>query len=346
MALRLRRGTDLERQSVIFAEGELVYTTDTKSLYVGDGQTLGGILISSNVNESPASLTKNLDLNSYDIIGGGDINISGVVTANQFVGDGSGLTNLNNLNVVDGGFYSINIIGADSSVIVNRDTNTFTGNLVGDVIGTLKGDVIGSDSSVIINSANNEIYGKFIGDVTAEEVSATTFNSSNIFVNTDTLSIFNNQNNQSVSVQISSTDERSLVKLIRESDSDISSDDLIYGSIFFGRNDSSGLATTGIILGKKDAIFLSVDPAGAFPESSYITLKNGNFGVGTYNPENTLDVRGNIKASNFIQFGSITTVERNTLTPVNGMVIYNTTDNRFQGYQNGTWINLDNGSVA
>lgn len=45
MALRLRRGTNTQRQSVIFDEGELVYTTDTKSLYVGDGLTAGGTVI-------------------------------------------------------------------------------------------------------------------------------------------------------------------------------------------------------------------------------------------------------------------------------------------------------------
>lgn len=48
----------------------------------------------------------------------------------------------------------------------------------------------------------------------------------------------------------------------------------------------------------------------------------------------------------FIMFGHYTTTQRNQLTASNGMVIYNTTDNKFQGYQNGGWINLDNGSSA
>ena len=47
MALRLRRGTDAERQLITPLEGELIYATDTKSLYVGDGSTLGGILIAA-----------------------------------------------------------------------------------------------------------------------------------------------------------------------------------------------------------------------------------------------------------------------------------------------------------
>jgi hypothetical protein len=40
------------------------------------------------------------------------------------------------------------------------------------------------------------------------------------------------------------------------------------------------------------------------------------------------------------RFPSFTTTERNSLTPTNGDVIYNTTDNKFQGYENGAWANL------
>jgi hypothetical protein len=36
----------------------------------------------------------------------------------------------------------------------------------------------------------------------------------------------------------------------------------------------------------------------------------------------------------------LTTTERNALTALNGMVIYNTTDDKFQGYEDGSWQNL------
>ena len=46
---KLRRGTDDQRKTVVFEEGELVYTTDTNKLYVGTGFTSGGIIVANNI---------------------------------------------------------------------------------------------------------------------------------------------------------------------------------------------------------------------------------------------------------------------------------------------------------
>lgn len=45
MALQIRRGTDTQRQAIRFNAGELVYTTDYKDLFVGDGTTNGGVRV-------------------------------------------------------------------------------------------------------------------------------------------------------------------------------------------------------------------------------------------------------------------------------------------------------------
>ena len=45
MALRLRRGTNAERLTITPEIGELIYTTDTKKVFVGDGATVGGTAI-------------------------------------------------------------------------------------------------------------------------------------------------------------------------------------------------------------------------------------------------------------------------------------------------------------
>ena len=49
---------------------------------------------------------------------------------------------------------------------------------------------------------------------------------------------------------------------------------------------------------------------------------------------------GNIVSTGFVQFSSLTTTQRNALAAVNGMVIYNSTDNKFQGYEDSAWVNL------
>jgi hypothetical protein len=75
--------------------------------------------------------------------------------------------------------------------------------------------------------------------------------------------------------------------------------------------------------------------------SDGIIVTSGSIGIGTgATPSEALEVNGNIKSSGFVQFGSLTTTERNALTAANGMVIYNTTDNKFQGRENGSWVDL------
>ena len=90
MALRLRRGTDAERLLVTPIEGELVYTTDTKKIFVGDGSTIGGTDVAglnSVVADTSPQLGGNLDINSKNITGIGNITIDGTITAPQFEGN-------------------------------------------------------------------------------------------------------------------------------------------------------------------------------------------------------------------------------------------------------------------
>lgn len=45
MAIKLRRGLEEERQVILFEQGEIVYATDSKKVYIGDGLTVGGNLV-------------------------------------------------------------------------------------------------------------------------------------------------------------------------------------------------------------------------------------------------------------------------------------------------------------
>ena len=42
----------------------------------------------------------------------------------------------------------------------------------------------------------------------------------------------------------------------------------------------------------------------------------------------------------YVQLPSLTTTQRNALSAANGMLIYNSSTNKFQGYENGSWADL------
>jgi len=74
-------------------------------------------------------------------------------------------------------------------------------------------------------------------------------------------------------------------------------------------------------------------------------------GAGT--PTLTSSTNINLAAANAVvvtaspfRLASFSTTARNALSPSNGDMIYNTTVNKFQGYQNGAWVNLDTGAAA
>jgi len=128
MALRLRRGTDAQRLLITPAEGELIYTTDTKSLYVGDGSTVGGLIINSAENLTLGELN-DVDLITNPPATNQVLKWDG---ANWVPGDDLGADLLNNI-IQAGQDFRINIIADDSTRMVDVANNTLTGDLYGDV---------------------------------------------------------------------------------------------------------------------------------------------------------------------------------------------------------------------
>ena len=59
--LKLRRGTDAQRQTVTLEQGELGYSTDGKRVWVGDGFTIGGNTV-GNIAHPPLSVNTRTDL--------------------------------------------------------------------------------------------------------------------------------------------------------------------------------------------------------------------------------------------------------------------------------------------
>jgi hypothetical protein len=496
MALRLRRGTDAERLTITPVESELIYTTDTKELWIGDGVTVGGNKISGeislndlidvdlstpptvgqvlvwngtrfvpdNVENTGGGVSSIFDLNDVfsitppdagdvlifdgsnfvprkiQVIEGADstiiLNTATNTFTGNFVGDGSGLTNLPGGSIT-GSIFDLNdvfaqdgfspdagdvlifdganfisqkiqvIEGADSTIILDTATNTFTGNFVGDgsglinlpidndtynisvrgndntvlidrnnntldgtfvglTNGTVQANVLGFDSSIIVDSDNNRMFASFIGDLTGNvtgDVKGSVFSDDSVLMvdavnntltagslDTNIINSFATDLNLNISGNLNYNRNNLPVFIINNNQPnvDLHTTDALHGVIIFRTTDVAGTNSSAIIGSSNTGITISkTDSSFALPDSHKIFIgTNGNFGFGTITPDVKFDFQGNAKFNGFVQFGSLTTTERNSLTAANGMVIYNTTNNKFEGYQNGAWINLDDGNAA
>ena len=329
MALKLRRGTEANRTSITPAEGEIIYVTDTKKIYVGDGTTPGGVLqggsggggsltgITDNatasvltLGDANISIDVDLSITGQEIVGDGDINITGDITAS---GAGTGTITANR------------VVGD----LVGNVTGNVDGNLIGNSEGYHTGDMTGSvfadDSTLLVDgvsaSINSQTYKSDTGD----------FN----FTNLD-------GSNGEVLLKVNGVENRSILELNISSASDLTGDLVTqYGTILFGRDDLNGALNTGLIFGREDSIYIGQDSGGDFTTADkYIVWKDQKLGLGQTVPTEVLDVVGNAKATGFIQTGSFTTAERDALTAADGMMIYNTTNSRFQIYEAGNWLNM------
>jgi Ni,Fe-hydrogenase maturation factor len=385
------------RINIIDNSSAIMVDTSTSTFtgnFVGDGSGLTNLPSGSifNLNDVFAFTPPNAgDVLTFDgvnfvpekitIIQGTDSTIivdafTNTFTGN-FVGDGSGLTNLPD-SITEGSNYRINIVDDSSTLMVDTSTSTFTGNFVGDGSGltNLPGsivegsnyriNIIGDDSTVLVNTTSNRINAD-----TLEVVSITAKN--------NILNVNPSNTNAILEVAVNSVDDVSRLSLIRVSESNITSDNNItYGTIRFNKSDVNGNLTTSIIVGRRNSLIFSNDSSGLFadPLTSFYWIDN-QFGISNPAPEKKLDVNGDaiirgngtftgsvnaasfngslvsddsttlvdatngtVTARGFIQFGSFTTAERNLLVAENGMVIYNTTENKFQGYANGTWVDF------
>lgn len=203
MALQIRRGTEAERLTITPAEGELIYTTDTKVLYVGDGATIGGTKADTGIlslaEDTTPQLGGPLDLNSQNITGVGNINNSGNITASGVVSAASGNFTSASIGAAEGNFKGT--FAADDSTLLidgisgkvnlapnsiddigdvsvpapnNGDLLQWDGGLLRWIAGPigaagLSGNFTGSffadDSSLKIDGISGISYGPFEGDL-------------------------------------------------------------------------------------------------------------------------------------------------------------------------------------
>lgn len=113
MSLKIRRGTDAERLTIIPAEGELIYTTDTQKVYVGDGATFGGNIVTGYEGSTGNGYT-----GSVGYTGSRGLGYTGSQGVIGYTGSAGNTQNYNN------GYIEIN----QNNIISNQGTMTFANN--------------------------------------------------------------------------------------------------------------------------------------------------------------------------------------------------------------------------
>ena len=365
MALQIRRGPTADRTPVVFLAGELVLDTSTNKLFVGDGSTAGGVQVDTTLAAQYLAVNSNI---TPDANNTRDLGTSSAVWRTGFFGT----VDASHIDAVS---INGNIVSGDSTVIVNVGAGTvtadLTGNVTGDVTGDLtgsstgnhKGSVLADDNNVRIDSAINRVTNGVL-DFNGSAIKLTSGNG---------IQIGTNSSVQGVGLEIFNTDHTARNALRLYSDAGNANtfnsietyasrgsivtptvsvaDDSLFGYINYGHDGSAYVQSSFIVAGVDSQatvasgavpgnIVLGTTPDGGTTNNFVTINKDGNLGVNSLTPAEKLDVVGNIKTSGFVQFGSLTTTERNALTPANGMVIYNSTDNKFQGYENGGWASL------
>ena len=145
ISVQIRRGTSSQNTSFTGAVGELVYTTDTKDLYVHDGSNAGGT-----------------------IVGGGAASIAdGSITYAKIQDVAANNVFLGNDNGVNQDVQELTAAEARSILNVSDGANNYTHpNHTGDVTSTGDGATVIATDAVTTNKINN-------GAVTSDKLSTT-----------------------------------------------------------------------------------------------------------------------------------------------------------------------------
>ena len=366
--LRIKRGTKTALQTTpgyTPAEGELVYTTDTKEVFVGDGATTGGTPVSVS--------TQNLeDLGNVQALAAQNDQIL-VYNGSQWAATDNPAVDVRGNIYADDSTLLVDAINGKIVGPVETSSVTATnlvGNLTGDVVGSVTGNVVGNTTGTHFGNVTGNVLGDTLGSVFSDDSSVmvdavgkkvvANIESPSITTTKEVTVTCDGSNEGLVATGLAGGDSTGTKIITKTSTGTVAAPTAVVGSTTgsglldlhgFGHDgtdftlagmvrvavDLDATVTTGQVSGRINLI--TANSSGSLV--NLLTFNSaGKLGIGLPRPDEKLHVNGNAKVTGFVQFGSLTTTERDALTAANGMVIYNSTDNKFQGYENGGWVNL------
>ena len=265
MALRLRRGTDAQRLLITPLEGELIYTTDTQEIYVGDGVTAGGIRVTGLVPEN----IEDLQNVSSSVPGDNDVLIWSAIDAQwvpiplDTIAPGSTLASMADVDITDP--VDNQILSYDSA------TSSWTNTAI--VTTDIKGSVFADDSTLVVDGLTGQIHADAI------------------FTRNNSIDLFPATGGTNT-LKVVSDGDRSILRLTREQDTALGVNDQS-GAILFEKVENGTPEVNSVIFSRETGLFFGNDSDGLLNnERFYFVWQNGQFGIGTGAPTAKLDVAG------------------------------------------------------
>ena len=329
---------------------------------IADGK-LASTFLKNVVEDTTPQLGGNLDFNSKFITGTGGINVSGVITATSFSGDGSNLTGINAGIGTDG---SINTTGVITATSFSGDGSNLTGinagigtdgsiNTTGVITATsFSGD--GSNLTGINAGIGTDGSINTTGVITATSFSGDGSNLTGVSGDTATANqiVFKDSNNVatgSTSLTYSGTSSGIGTVGIGTVIDIVHYDNLSQGTLSWEASAGQLFSitnnlTSGSIFSVNDVSgFPSIDVDANGTIQLAPTIATEYVGIGTTNPTAKLHVVGDgiFDGTGYLQLPSGTDAQRPG-SPEEGMLRWNDTSSTFEGYDGSSWGAIGGGS--